>query len=162
MRIALYQPDIPQNAGAILRLGACLGLPVDIIEPCGFVWSESRMRRAGIDYLDHVTVVRHAGWQAFTASVEGRLILSTTKAAQPYTNFEFQESDTLLFGQESVGVPDFVHDSVDARILIPMRTGMRSINLAMSAALITGEAFRQVDGFAQLVLDGSTSLNSSL
>ncbi|TCS60918.1 tRNA (cytidine(34)-2'-O)-methyltransferase [Varunaivibrio sulfuroxidans] len=156
MRIALYQPDIPQNTGALLRLGACLGVGVDVIEPCGFIFSTRKMARAGMDYIDHVELRRHASWQAFCASRgeeprrregTGRLILLSTRAAVPYTDFEFAPTDTLLLGRESAGVPDAVHDAVDSAILIPMRPGMRSINVAQSCAMVLGEALRQTRSF---------------
>jgi tRNA (cytidine/uridine-2'-O-)-methyltransferase len=147
MRIALFEPDIPQNAAAIIRLGACLGVPVDIVEPCGFLFSDSGFRRAGLDYLERAEIVRHASWGAFRASASGRLVLLTTKAASPYTDFAFAPSDTLLFGRESAGVPEFVHGAADARIRIPLRAGLRSLNVAQTAAMALGEALRQTGGF---------------
>lgn len=147
LRIALYQPDIPGNTGTILRLAACLGLKVDIIEPAGFVLSDKNLKRAGMDYLASVAMTRHVNWQKFDEwrTSEGRrLVLASTKAAQPYTQFSFKDNDILLFGRESAGVPDDVHDMADARLLIPMVEGQRSINVAMSAAMITGEALRQI------------------
>lgn len=151
MRIALYQPDIPQNTGALLRLGACLGVGVDVIEPCGFIFSTRKMVRAGMDYIDHVDLRRHASWEAFYAlrrEEGGRLILLSTRAAVPFTRFAFASNDTLLLGRESAGVPDAVHDIVDGAVLIPMRAGMRSLNVAQSCAMVLGEALRQTDGFA--------------
>jgi tRNA (cytidine/uridine-2'-O-)-methyltransferase len=153
LRLALYQPDIPQNAGTMLRLGACLGVPVDIIEPAGFPVSDRAFRRAGMDYLDAVIVERHVSWEAFCghpARQEGRLVLATTRAALPYTAFRFRHGDTILVGRESAGVPDAVHDAADARILVPMRPPMRSLNVAVASALILGEALRQTDGFPAL------------
>jgi len=147
MRIALFEPDIPQNAAAIIRLGACLGVPVDIIEPCGFLFSEAGFRRAGLDYIERAEITRHASWEAFCAARAGRLILLTTKAAHSYTAFAFAPGDTLLFGRESAGVPDHVHDTADARLRIPLRPGLRSINLAQAAAMAVGEALRQTQGF---------------
>lgn len=147
MRIALYQPDIPQNTGAILRLAACLGVGVDIVEPCGFVWSDSRLRRAGIDYLDHAHCVRHSSWQAYCAVRRGRLLLLTTMGPTPYTAFAFRGDDTLLLGRESAGVPDSVHDTSDARLRIPMTPAARSLNIALATAMVLGEALRQVSGF---------------
>lgn len=145
MRLALFEPDIPQNTGTLIRLGACLGVPVDIIEPCGFVWSEPKLKRAGMDYLDQAEVVRHTSWQAFRAArASDRLLLLTTKAAQPYTSFRFTPSDILLLGRESAGVPDAVHETADARLVIPMQPGFRSLNVALSAAMVLGEALRQV------------------
>lgn len=155
MRIALFQPDIPQNAGAVLRLGACLGIAVDVIEPCGFAWSDSRMRRAGMDYREKAVLTRHVGWDAFTNALPGRLILATTRASVPFLKFSFAGTDTLLFGRESSGVPDWVHAAADGRVLIPMRAGLRSLNLAQSVAMIAGEALRQVDGFPNPGLDAA-------
>lgn len=147
MRIALYEPEIAGNVGAVLRLGACLGVAVELIEPMGFVWDDRRVRRAAMDYIDHVTVTRHAGFAAFRASVgEARLVLFTTKAsASPY-DFAFRPDDVLLFGKESAGVPQAVADACHARMRIPMRPEVRSMNLASSAALALGEALRQVGG----------------
>ncbi|MCV9960592.1 tRNA (cytidine(34)-2'-O)-methyltransferase [Pararhizobium sp. BT-229] len=147
LRIALYQPDIPGNTGTILRLAACLGLPVDIIEPAGFDLSDKNLKRAGMDYIASVTLTRHVNWDRFedVRLAEGRrLVLASTKAAEPYTRFRFQPGDTLLFGRESAGVPDHVHDKADGRIIIPMVEGQRSLNVAMSVAMIAGEAIRQV------------------
>lgn len=151
LRIALYQPDIPGNAGTILRFAACMGIYVDIIEPAGFVMSDKNLRRAGMDYLAAVALTRHVNFAAFDAwrLTEGRrIVLASTKAALPYAGFAFRPDDILLFGRESAGVPDDIHDHADARILIPMIEGQRSINVALSAAMITGEALRQTGGFA--------------
>ncbi|WP_133707045.1 tRNA (cytidine(34)-2'-O)-methyltransferase [Rhizobium sp. BK313] len=148
LRIALYQPDIPGNTGTILRLAACLGLGVDIIEPAGFDISDRNLKRAGMDYLAAVTLTRHVSWERFEAwrAESGRrLVLASTKAAERYTDFAFRKDDILLFGRESAGVPDHVHEKADSRILIPMVGGQRSINVAMSAAMISGEALRQTD-----------------
>lgn len=147
LHIALYQPDIAGNTGTILRLAACLDLAVDIIEPAGFDISDRNLKRAGMDYLGAVALTRHISWTHFDAwrrEANRRLVLASTKAAERYTDFEFRPDDILLFGRESAGVPDPVHDSADARILIPMVEGQRSINVAMSAAMIAGEALRQV------------------
>ncbi|CAN7363040.1 tRNA (cytidine(34)-2'-O)-methyltransferase [Pararhizobium sp. LjRoot235] len=147
LRIALYQPDIPGNTGTILRLAACLGLPVDIIEPAGFDLSDKNLKRAGMDYIASVTLTRHVSWDRFEEArlAEGRrLVLASTKAAERYTRFRFLPGDTLLFGRESAGVPDHVHDRADGRIIIPMVAGQRSLNIAMSVAMIAGEAIRQV------------------
>ena len=148
MRVALFQPDIPQNTGAILRLGACLDVAVDLIEPCGFLLGDRHVRRAGLDYRDLVRLTRHASWDAFLAArPAGRLVLLTTKADRSHLDFDFVADDTLLLGRESAGVPDRVHDTADGRVLIPMVEGQRSINVALSAAMICGEALRQT-GFA--------------
>lgn len=147
LRIALYQPDIAGNTGTILRLAACLGLGVDIIEPAGFDISDRNLKRSGMDYLASVALQRHVNWQRFDEwRKDGgrRLVLASTKAALPYTRFAFQPGDILLFGRESAGVPDHVHEAAEARILIPMIEGQRSINVAMSAAMIAGEALRQI------------------
>jgi tRNA (cytidine/uridine-2'-O-)-methyltransferase len=150
LRLALYQPDIPQNAGTMLRLAACLGVAVDIIEPAGFPVSDRHFRRAGMDYLDHVTIRRHVSWTSFDAdrTAEGaRLVLLTTKGAVPYTAFRFQPGDILMVGRESAGVPQDVHAAADARIVVPMRQEMRSLNVAVSAAIVLGEALRQTGAF---------------
>lgn len=146
LRIALYQPDIPGNAGAILRMAACLDLAVDIVEPAGFDMSDRALKRAGMDYLEMAALTRHVSWENFEAwrAEQGRrLVLFTTKASVPYTDFAFRADDVLLFGRESAGVPDHVHDAADARLTIPMRAGARSLNLALSAAMAAGEAIRQ-------------------
>lgn len=153
MRIALYEPDIPQNTGTILRLGACLGVAVDLIEPCGFLWNDRRLRRAGMDYLDQVELTRHASWARFLADraqggrAQGRLVLLTTKGSQAYHCFSFCADDTLLLGRESAGVPDEVHQAAAARLFIPQRPGLRSINVAVAAAMVLGEALRQTGQF---------------
>jgi tRNA (cytidine/uridine-2'-O-)-methyltransferase len=144
MRIALYEPEIAQNVGAVMRLGACLGAAVDLIEPMGFEWDDRRVRRTAMDYIDHVEVARHAGFDAFRATIgSARLVLFTTKAtASPY-DFRFQADDVLIFGKESVGAPPVVHEASDARLRIPIRPQVRSMNLATSVALALGEALRQ-------------------
>ncbi len=147
MRLALFEPDIPQNCGTLLRLAACLGLGVDIIEPCGFVWDDRRLRRAGMDYLEEVDVTRHASWATFREAFDGRLLLLTTQSEQPYTGFAFVGGDTLLLGRESTGVPPEVHEAAFARLTIPMRHGLRSINVALAAAMVLGEALKQTNGF---------------
>ncbi|WP_137130336.1 tRNA (cytidine(34)-2'-O)-methyltransferase [Rhizobium sp. FY34] len=147
LRIALYQPDIPGNTGTILRLAACLGVQVDIIEPAGFVLSDKNLKRAGMDYLASVSMTRHVNFAAFDAWRAGenrRIVLASTKAAERYTDFQFHDGDVLLFGRESAGVPDAVHDRADARLLIPMVEGQRSINVAISVAMLAGEAMRQI------------------
>ena len=152
MRIALYQPDIPQNTGTILRMAVCFGLPVDIIEPCGFIWNSKELKRAGMDYLDKADVTRHMSWETFLQANPGkRLVLLTTKASVPYTTFKFETDDILLFGRESAGVPENVHNKVDARIRIPMKPDERSLNLALSYAMATAEALRQTSLFEKLV-----------
>lgn len=143
MRIALYQPDIAANTGTILRLGACLGVAVDIIEPCGFSFSDHALRRAGMDYLALTQMVRHASWPAFLSVRTGRLILLTTRSHSRYAGFRFAADDTLLLGRESAGVPIEVHDAVDGRVSIPMRPEARSLNVAVAAAIVVGEALRQ-------------------
>jgi tRNA (cytidine/uridine-2'-O-)-methyltransferase len=144
MRLALYQPDIPQNAGAILRLAACLGVAVDIIEPCGFVLDDRRLKRAAMDYLAHAEIRRHVSWDAYIqAPRAGRLVLLSTKARLPYHRFAFAADDSLLLGRESAGVPPEVAALADERVLIPMRPGLRSFNVALAAALCLGEALRQ-------------------
>jgi len=148
--LCLYQPDIPQNTGTMLRFAACLGVPVDIVEPAGFDVSDRNFRRAGLDYLDAVEIRRHASFKAFQAWRAGegrRLVLATTKGDRPYTDFAFQPGDVILMGRESAGVPDDVHDAADARLLIPMRPGLRSLNVAMAAAMVVAEALRQTDTF---------------
>src|SRR5258706_6637204 len=147
MRLALFEPDIPQNAAAIIRLGACLGVAVDIIEPCGFLFSEAGFRRAGLDYIERADVLRHASWETFCAARKGRLVLLTTKASLSYTAFGFAPGATLLLGRESAGVTDRVHEAADARIRIPLRAGLRSLNVAQAAAMALGEALRQTGGF---------------
>jgi tRNA (cytidine/uridine-2'-O-)-methyltransferase len=146
MRIALYEPDIPQNTGTILRLAACLGVEAHIIEPAGFPTSDRAFRRAGMDYLGQVSLVRHASWDAFEAwrRREGaRLVLFTTGAGVSYLDHNFRADDILLFGRESSGVPEKVHRAADARLVIPMREGLRSLNVAMACAMAVGEALRQ-------------------
>ncbi len=146
--LALFQPDIPQNAGAILRLGACFGLPVEIIEPCGFVLDDKRLKRAAMDYADGADLKRHTSWQAFHGAPRaGRIVLLTTRAATPCHSFSFLSGDVLLFGRESAGVPDDVHEVADARIVIPMAPGTRSLNVAQSAAIAAAEALRQLGHF---------------
>lgn len=146
MRIALIQPDIPQNVGAILRLGACLGAPVDLIGPMGFVASDARMRRSGMDYIDLAELKRHTSWQAYRAETKGRLVLLTTAADASVYDFSFAPGDNLAFGSESAGAPPEVHRDADVRLRLPMCVGARSLNLATSVALTLGEALRQTNG----------------
>ena len=149
MRIALYQPDIPQNTGNIFRLGACLGVPVDVIEPTGFIFDDKKFKRSAMDYINHLNYKRHLDWEHFLKWVkdnQGRLILMTTKSEKSYYTFKFQPSDILLFGRESAGVPNDVHDIADHRLTIPMKNEVRSINLSSSVALVIGEGLRQING----------------
>ena len=146
MELALYQPDIPQNTGAMIRTCACLGVPVHIIEPCGFPFSDKGLRRAGMDYLALAEIIRHSSWRHFDEWRKGagkRLVLLTTKAALRYTDFEFRREDILLAGRESAGVPERVHKAADASVKIPMQKGARSLNVAVAAAMVLGEALRQ-------------------
>ena len=144
MRLALYQPDIPQNAGTLMRLCACMDVAMDIIEPCGFVLSDKNLRRAGMDYLEGLDLTRHADFPAFRAHhAARRLVLLTTKSDMPYTSFDFRADDILLAGRESLGVPQDVHDAADARVTIPMAGGMRSLNVAIASAMVLGETLRQ-------------------
>jgi tRNA (cytidine/uridine-2'-O-)-methyltransferase len=148
--LVLYQPDIPQNVGAMLRLCACLAVEVHVIEPAGFDISDRALKRAGMDYLAHIDPIRHLTWGDFEAwrKREGRrIVLLTTKAAQPYAEFMFAPDDMILVGRESAGVPDAVHQAADARLLIPMAPGLRSLNVATAAAMVLGEALRQTRGF---------------
>jgi tRNA (cytidine/uridine-2'-O-)-methyltransferase len=151
MRLALFEPDIPQNAGTLVRLAACLDVGIDIIEPCGFVLSEAGFRRAGMDYVETARIVRHVSWSAFyddhRRGNRGRLVLLTTKASDPYIDFAFAADDTILLGRESAGVPDNVHASADARLRIALKPGLRSLNVAMAGAMVLGEALRQTKGF---------------
>lgn len=156
MRLALFQPDIPQNTGTLLRLGACLDVELDIIEPCGFIFAEKTLKRAGMDYLDMVKYRRHHSWEHFLQyraehpEEYGRIVLLTTKASAPYYDFKFQPNDIILMGRESAGVPEEVHQTADARLLIPMNHNARSINVAVSAVMVVGECLRQVDGFPSM------------
>ena len=147
MRIALYQPDIAGNVGAILRTAACLGLGVDLIEPMGFAWSDKALARAGMDYVGSVDVVRHADWDSFAAQVSGRIVLLTTRGAVRLHDAKFRNDDILLMGSEGAGVPDEVHARSDARVVIPMRAGMRSLNISVSAGIVAAEALRQTGGW---------------
>lgn len=149
MRLALYEPDIPPNAGTLIRLGACLGVPVDIIEPCGFPWGDRDLKRAAMDYGALAEVTRHASWAAFgeARAPASRVILLTTKTQESFVDFSFQPADILLVGRESAGVPDAVHEAADARVTIPMRPPARSLNMAVAAAMVLSEALRQTGGF---------------
>lgn len=144
MRIALFEPEIAGNVGAVLRLGACMGAEVDLIEPMGFAWDDRRVRRTAMDYIDHVSIARHAGFDAFRTEIGSRrLVLFTTKSSQSVYEFAFKADDVLLFGKESAGVPAAVADACHARVRIPMRPQVRSMNLATAAAIALGEALRQ-------------------
>lgn len=150
MHIALYQPDIPPNTGTIIRMAACLDVGVHIIEPCGFPFGEKSFRRAGMDYIDQSKITRHKSWEDFLEKMgQHRIILLTTKAAEPYADFSFKKDDVLLLGRESAGVPENVHDRADNRLIIPMTPDTRSLNIALSAAMVLGEALRQTDGFPE-------------
>jgi len=148
--LALFQPDIPQNTGTMLRLCACLGVSAAIVEPAAFPVSDRAFRRAGMDYLDRLTIDRHVSFPAFEAwraASRQRLVLLTTKGAVPHTGHVFRPDDILMVGRESAGVPDAVHAAADARVFVPMRAGLRSLNVAVAAAMVLGEALRQTDGF---------------
>lgn len=152
MRIALYQPDIAGNMGAILRLAACLGTGVDVIEPAGFHWSDRSLARSGMDYAGAVTVARHRDWDAFARQVTGRIVLLTTRGATRLDAATFRPDDTLLFGSEGSGVPEAVHARADLAVRIPLVAGMRSLNLAVSAGIVLGEALRQTGGWPDSAL----------
>jgi len=149
MRIALHEPDIAGNVGTILRLAACLDVPVDLIEPMGFPWSDRALARSGMDYAAQVDVTRHVDWDAFAAQAGGRIVLLTTTGAVRLDRAAFAPGDILLFGSESAGAPARVHDRADVRVTIPMRPGFRSLNVAVSAAMALGEALRQTRGFPE-------------
>jgi len=151
MRIALYQPDIPQNTGTILRMAACMDVGVDIIEPCGFILDDKRLRRSGMDYLNRVNLARHISWTHFhknCSDAGDRLILLTTSGDVSYYDFAFQPNDRLLLGRESAGAPPEVHEAAQARLCIPMANGTRSLNIAMATSMVLGEALRQTKQFA--------------
>jgi len=148
MRLALFQPDIPQNAGTMMRLCACMNVAMDIIEPCGFALSDKNLKRAGMDYLEHLDLTRHVNWQDFRAAGKTRrIVLLTTKAQTRFTDFAFHADDTLLVGRESAGVPDDVHADCAHRIIIPMTPAVRSVNVAIAAAMVLSEALRQTGLF---------------
>jgi tRNA (cytidine/uridine-2'-O-)-methyltransferase len=152
VRLALFQPDIPQNTGTILRLAACMGIGVAIVEPAAFPVSDRAFRRAGMDYLDKVAIERHVSWTTFEhdrRQAGRRLVLATTKGATPYTGFSFAPGDIILLGRESAGVPQEVHEAADARIVVPLMPRLRSLNIAVAAAMILGEALRQTDAFPE-------------
>ena len=148
MRIALFEPDIPQNTGNIFRLSACLGIPVDIIEPTGFIFDDKRFKRALMDYIKFINYKKHLDWKEFyqwSQENNFRLVLLTTKSKTKYTNFNFSELDIIIFGRESAGVPDYVHNQVHERLTIPMQKGLRSLNISSSVAMVMGEASRQLN-----------------
>jgi tRNA (cytidine/uridine-2'-O-)-methyltransferase len=152
LRLVLYEPDIPQNTGAMLRLAVCLGVPVELIEPCGFLFGDRRLRRAGMDYLDRVALTRHSSYAAFErwrrdSAPGARLVLLTTRGETPYAAFGFRPGDLLMVGRESAGVPEAVHQAADARLRIPLAPGLRSLNVALAAAMVLGEALRQTGRF---------------
>jgi tRNA (cytidine/uridine-2'-O-)-methyltransferase len=148
MRLARYQPDIPQNADALIRLGACLVVGIDLIEPLGFILDDRRLKRAHMDYLEHVRITRHGSWEQFLVTKEpGRLVLLTTRGDSRYTDFRFKPDDILLLGRESAGVPEEVHRQAAARVRVPLRPGLRSLNVAIAAAMVLGEALRQTEEF---------------
>lgn len=147
MRIALFQPDIAGNVGTLLRLGACMDVGIDLIEPMGFAWSDRALARSGMDYAGHVDVRRHVDWDAFVSSVTGRIVLATTKGAMPLPEARFERDDVLLLGSEGAGVPDHVHDRADLRVRVPMRATMRSLNVAVAGAMLLSEALRQTQGW---------------
>ena len=147
MRLVLFEPDIPQNTGTMMRLAACFGVGLDLIEPCGFVLDDRRLRRAAMDYTESLDFVRHSSWRAFQESAApGRLVLLTTRASVPYSRFAFRPYDRLMLGRESAGVPEPVFEAADARIVIPLRPPARSLNVALAAAMALGEALRQTGG----------------
>jgi len=147
IRLVLFQPDIPQNAGAMMRLAACMGISLDLVEPCGFPLDDQRMKRAGMDYLAMLDLVRHTSWTEFRKSPGGRLVLLTTGGNTSHVDFAFRPDDRIVVGRESAGVPAEVHDAADARIRIPMLPGIRSINVAQAAAIAVSEALRQTGQF---------------
>jgi tRNA (cytidine/uridine-2'-O-)-methyltransferase len=147
MRLALYQPDMPSNTGTMMRLCACLGVAIDIIEPCGFVMDDRKLKRAGMDYIDQLEYRRHQSWQHFLPLVAGRLILLTTQGKTFHHQFSFQKDDVLLVGRESAGAPEIVRRAAASHVKIPMKTGFRSLNVAMAAAIVLSEALRQTEGF---------------
>ena len=151
MNITLYQPDIPQNAGAVFRLAACLGVSVDIIEPCGFILNDARLRRVTMDYASKAAIKRHDCWDSWIANkLPGRILLLTTSGDTPYSSFGFNKSDVLLLGRESAGVPAEIHRAVDARLVIPMVEDARSLNVVTAAAMVIGEALRQTGEFSSM------------
>ena len=149
MRLALFQPDQAGNVGAAMRLAACLGVPLDVIEPCGFPWGEKAIRRAGMDYGEIANVTRHGDWDAFVGALPGRLVLLTTSGGAALPDAKFHVEDTLLMGSESAGAPPFVHERADLRVRIPLAAGARSLNLAVAAGIALAEALRQTGGWPE-------------
>jgi len=149
MRLALFQPDQAGNVGTVIRLAACLGVPLEVIEPCGFPFSDRALKRAGMDYAELAAVTRHTGWGAFEEKLPGRLVLFTTRSALPLANARFERGDTLLFGSESTGAPNAVHDRAELRVRIPQAPGTRSLNLAVAAGIGLAEALRQTGGWPE-------------
>lgn len=147
MRLALFQPDQAGNVGAILRTCACFGVPVDVILPCGFPWSDRALKRAGMDYAERAEVTAHADWDAFAGQVQGRIVLLTTSGGVPFDQAQFQPDDLLLMGSESAGVPEHVHTHADLRVRIPQASGTRSLNIAVAAGIALAEALRQTNGW---------------
>lgn len=147
MRLAIYEPDIPQNTGALLRLANCMGIHVDIIEPCGFIWTNRHLKRVGMDYIGDVPLVRHKSWRAFRTITTGRIVLLTTTTSVSFIKFAFQTDDILLCGRESSGVPQSVHNIVTSKVKIPMSHNSRSMNVVVAAAIVLSEALRQTDGY---------------
>lgn len=162
MRVALFQPEIAGNVGAVLRTAACLATPVDLIEPMGFAWDDKRVARAGMDYIAHVSVTRHADWSAFERQAAGRLVLLTTRGATPLHDFAFAADDVLLFGQEGAGVPEDVHARAGARVVIPMAPPLRSLNLSVSVAIVLAEALRQTGAWPDAAGQDNLSPSATL
>lgn len=147
VRLALYQPEIAQNAGTLMRLSACMGIPMDIIEPCGFIWDDKKLKRSGMDYLDIVNVTRHRSWETFCHNSQNRLVLIDVQGEIDYTSFNFQENDVLMLGRESSGVPSEVFEQCRLRVHIPQTPQCRSLNVAVAGAMVLGEALRQLNAF---------------
>lgn len=149
IQLALYQPDIPQNTGSALRLCGCLGIPLHVIEPCGFIFDDRKLKRVSMDYSEKVTLVRHVSWERFLETMAPRrILLLTSKGSQPYTEFQYHTDDILLLGRESAGVPDSVHHRADARLRVPMCRGARSLNIMLAGSMVIGEALRQTNSFS--------------
>jgi tRNA (cytidine/uridine-2'-O-)-methyltransferase len=152
MRLALFEPDIPQNTGTLMRLCACLNVPLDIIEPCGFILSDKNVKRAGMDYIEHLEMTKHLNWEAFKAASAGkRLVLLSTKASGSFLDFSFGKDDVLIAGRESAGVPEHVHTECASRVFVPMKSGMRSLNVALASSIVLGEALRQTNKYPDVI-----------